>query len=97
MITGKLSNGFEVKIDKSKIKTYRFTKLIGKSASPDAEEKMYATSCILEYLIGEKGEEALIEYTAKKLGHEPTAKEISDLTVEIINMMKDEDEEIKKS
>ena len=32
MITGKLSNGYEVTVDESKVKTYRFTKLIGQAA-----------------------------------------------------------------
>lgn len=97
MITGKLSNGYEVEVDEKKLKTYKFAKMIGKSVSNDIKERLYANSKILEFLLGEKGEEALLEYVEKTTGHEPTEKEMSELTVEIMNLMKQEDEEIKKS
>lgn len=97
MITGKLSNGFEVEVDEEIVKTYRFAKLIGKSVSKDNNERLYANAKILEYLIGEDGEEALLEHMSKQLDHEPTEKEVSEVTIEIINLMKKEDEEIKKS
>lgn len=97
MITGKLSNGYEVKVDEGKLKTYKFAKMIGKSVSSDVKERLYANAKILEFLLGEKGEEALLDYVEKTNGHEPTEKEMSDITVEIINLMKQENEEIKKS
>lgn len=97
MITGKLSNGFEVTMDEEVIKTYRFAKLIGQAVSKDNNEKMYANSKILSFLIGDADEEALLEYMKEKLGHEPTEKEVSDITIEIINLAKTEDEDIKKS
>jgi hypothetical protein len=97
MITGKLSNGYEVKVDEGKLKTYKFAKMIGKSVSSDVKERLYANAMILEFLLGEKGEEALLDYVEKTNGHEPTEKEMSDITVEIINLMKQENEEIKKS
>jgi len=97
MITGKLSNGFKVELDENKIKTYKFTKLIGKSASKDDKERLYANSCILEYLIGENGEQALLDHIEKQVGHEPTEQEVTSLVIEIINLMKQEDEETKKS
>lgn len=97
MITGKLSNGFEVKVDEEKVKTYKFAKMIGKSVSSDVKERLYANAMILEFLIGEEGEEALLEYVEKATGHEPTEKEMSELTIEIINLMKQENEQIKKS
>lgn len=96
MITGKLSNGFEVTVDKTKIKTYRFQKLIGLSASKDDEEKIYASSQILSYLIGKEGEEALINHIESQTKKEATSDEVSGYIVEIINLMK-EDDEIKKS
>lgn len=97
MITGKLSNGFEITVDENKIKTYRFTKLIGKSLSKDEKEQLYANAVLLGYVIGEDSEEALLEHMSKQLGHEPTEKEVGDVFVEIIKLMKQEDEEIKKS
>ena len=97
MITGKLSNGFKVEVDKSKIETYRFSKMIGKASSKDMEERLYANATILEYLIGEEQEEALIEHASKKLGHEVTSEEMASLVIEIINLMKEEDEDVKKS
>ena len=97
MITGKLSNGFNIEVDEEKAKSYRFVKLIGKASSPDNAERIYASSKVLEYLIGEEGEEALLEYMEKQTGKEPTEKEVTELTIEIINMMKQEDAEIKKS
>lgn len=97
MITGKLSNGYEVEVDEEKLKTYKFAKMIGKSVSNDVKERLYANAKILEFLLGEKGEENLLEYVEKTTGHDPTEKEMSDLTVEIMNLMKQENEEIKKS
>lgn len=97
MITGKLSNGFKVDVDESKVETYRFSKMIGKASSKDMEERLYANATILEYLIGEEQEEALIEYASEKLGHEVTSEEMASLVIEIINLMKEEDEDVKKS
>lgn len=97
MITGTLSNGFEVTVNEEKVKTYRFAKMVGKSASKDASERLYANSIILEYLIGEDGEESLLDYVEKQNGHEPTETEMAELTIEIINLMRQEDSDIKKS
>lgn len=97
MITGNLSNGYEVNVDESKLGTYKFAKMIGKSVSSDVKERLYANAMILEFLLGEKGEEALLDYVEKKTGHEPTEKEMSELTIEIIELMKEEDSSVKKS
>ena len=97
MITGKLSNGFEIEVDETIVKTYKFSKMIGKACSKDVNERLYANACILEYLLGEEGEEALLDYVRKDTGHEPTESEMTALSLEIINLMKAEDEEIKKS
>lgn len=97
MITGKLSNGFEVQVNEKIAKTYKFAKMIGRAASPNVDEKLYANSLLLEYLIGADGEAALLAYVEKETGEEPTEREISALTLEIIKLMKEEDEEVKKS
>lgn len=97
MIAGILSNGFNVIVDETIVKTYMFSKIIGKACSKDANERLYANAIILEYLLGEDGETALLDYVRKDTGHEPTESEITALTLEIINLMKQEDEEIKKS
>jgi hypothetical protein len=97
MIAGTLSNGFEVEVDEKVVKTYRFARLIGRAASKDDNERIYANSKILSFLIGEKGEEELLDYVKKQTGEEPTEEEITALTIEMINLMKKENEEIKKS
>lgn len=97
MITGTLSNGFQLEIDETKVKTYKFAKLVGMGVSKNVNERLYATASILTYLLGEEGEEALLEYIEKQTGKEPTEQEVASLTIEIINLMKTEDEEIKKS
>lgn len=97
MIAGTLSNGFEVEVDEKVVKTYRFARLIGRAASKDDNERIYANSKILSFLIGEKGEEELLDYVQKQTGEEPTEEEITALTIEMINLMKKENEEIKKS
>lgn len=96
MITGELSNGFKVEIDEKKLKTYRFQKLIGMSASDDDTKKVAASSQILSYLIGEDGEEALINHIESQTNEEATVEEVTECIIEIINLMK-EDNEIKKS
>lgn len=97
MIAGTLSNGFEVEVDEKVVKTYRFARLIGRAASKDDNERIYANSKILSFLIGEKREEELLDYVQKQTGEEPTEEEITALTIEMINIMKKENEEIKKS
>ena len=97
MITGTLSNGFEVEVDEKLVKTYRFARFVGKAASKDNNERLYANASLLSYLIGEDAEEALLDYVKEQTGEEPTEKEITNLTIEIINLMKQEDAEIKKS
>ena len=85
MIAGTLSNGFEVEVDEKVVKTYRFARLIGRAASKDDNERIYANSKILSFLIGEKGEEELLDYVQKQTGEEPTEEEITALTIEMIN------------
>lgn len=97
MITGTLSNGFEVEVNEKLVKTYRFARFVGKAASKDNNERLYANASLLAYLIGEDKEEELLDYVAEQTGEEPTEKEITNLTIEIINLMKQEDAEIKKS
>ncbi len=97
MIAGTLSNGFEVEVDEKVVKTYRFARLIGRAASKDDNERIYANSKILSFLIGEEKEEELLDYVKKQTGEEPTEEEITALTIEMINLMKKENEEIKKS
>lgn len=97
MIAGTLSNGFEVEVNEKVVKTYRFARLIGRAASKDDNERIYANSKLLSFLIGEKKEEELLDYVQKQTGEEPTEEEITALTIEMINMMKKENEEIKKS
>lgn len=95
MVTGTLSNGYEIKVDENKVKTYSFTKLLGMAASKNDAERIYADSKMLPALIGEDGEADLLNYVEKD-GHEATQKEITALTIEIVNLMKSQDEEIKK-
>lgn len=97
MITGKLSNGYEITVDERKAYTYRFSKLIGKASSKDNNERLYANSQILSYLIGEDGEETLLEYIEETTGEEPVAKDVELLIIEIIKLMEDKDDKIKKS
>ena len=97
MITGKLSNGFEVEVNEKVVTSYRFARLVGKAASKDNAERLYANATLLSYLIGEDKEEELLEYVQEQTGEEPTESEMSALTIEIINLMKSEDETTKKS
>lgn len=98
MITGTLSNGYEIEVDETIAKTYKFAKMIGKATSPQLEERLYANAILLEYLVGSEGEKKLLDYVREQNdGAEPTEKEISSLTIEIIGLMKQEDEEVKKS
>lgn len=97
MIKGKLSNGFEIEVDEKRAKTHRFAKLMGKSVSNDPKARLAANANLLSYLIGDEGEEALMDYVESQTGEEATEQEMAELTVEIIKLMTSEDEEIKKS
>lgn len=97
MITGKLSNGFEFEADEKVIGTYKFSKLIAQTVSKERRTQLNATFQILPKLIGEDGEEALLEYIEEQTGEEATEKEVSELIIEMLNIIKEEDEKIKKS
>ena len=92
-----LSNGFKVEVDKEVVKTYRFSKIIARCSSEDAGIKLNATFQVLPALIGDEGEEKLLEYLEKKNKKEPTVDEVSDIITEIFEKLKAEDEEVKKS
>lgn len=97
MIAGKLSNGFEVEVDEKVVKTYKFARLIGRASSKNNDERMYANAVLVAFLIGEDQEEALLDYILEQTGEEASEKYMAELTIEIINLMKQEDETIKKS
>ena len=97
MITGKLSNGFEVEVNEEIIKTYAFQELVGMTGSPKAEERVYASAKLLPFLIGEDGKRRLVAYVEKQTGEMATSKEINVLTAEIINLAREADKEVKKS
>lgn len=97
MITGKLSNGFEFEADEKVIGTYRFSRLVARTVSKDKSTQLDATFSILPTLLGEDGEEALLNYIKEQTGEEPTEKEVSELIIEIMNVIREEDEKIKKS
>ena len=97
MITGKLSNGFEFSADEKVIGTYKFARLIAQTMSTDRRKQLTATFEILPHLIGEEGEEALLDYIKEQTGEEPTEKEVSECIIEMINTIRDEDEKLKKS
>lgn len=97
MIKGKLSNNFEIEVDERKAKTHRFTKLMGKALSNDPKARLAANAEVLSYLIGEEKEDELVEYIESQTGEEATEEEVAAFTIEIIHMMTDADQEIKKS
>lgn len=97
MITGKLSNGFEFEADEKVIGTYKFARLIAQTVSSDRKTQLNATFQILPRLIGEDGEEALLEYIEEQTGEEATEKEVSELIIEMLDIIKKEDEKLKKS
>lgn len=97
MITGKLSNGFKFEADEKIIGTYRFAKLIAQTMSKDKATQLTATFEILPQLIGEEGEDALLEHIKEQTGEEPTEKEVSECIIEMINTIRNEDEKLKKS
>lgn len=96
MIKGKLSNNFEIEVDERKAKTHRFTKLMGKALSNDPKARLAANAEILTYLIGEEKEDELVDYIESQTGEEATEEEVAALTIEIINLMADNNAEIKK-
>lgn len=96
MIKGKLSNNFEIEVDERKAKTHRFTKLMGKALSNDPKARLAANAEILTYLIGEEKEDELVDYIESQTGEEATEEEVAALIIEIINLMADNNAEIKK-
>jgi len=97
MITGKLSNGFEFEANEKVIGTYEFGKLIAQTMSKDKAKQITATFEILPHLIGEEGEKALLDYIKEQTGESATEKEMSEYIIEMINIIRDEDEKLKKS
>ena len=97
MINGILSNGYAFEIDEKVVKSYKFTKLMGLSCSKDPKERAFANAKILGFLLGEKGEEELINYIEEKNGELATEKEVSSCVLEIVQSVTEADERLKKS
>lgn len=77
MIKGKTKSGFKFKIDETKLNDYRFMKDLSKM-----EENPLRFPAVLEKLLGEEQEEALLEHLEDENGHvdaEKVAEELAEI------------------
>lgn len=89
MLNGKTKSGFEFQIDERLINDQRLLRLIVKSESEDASEKVIATEKLYTFLLGEKGYDDLIEHVMKNNDGFCPADVIGKEFLEIMNSAKD--------
>lgn len=83
MIKGKTKSGFKFKIDETKLNDYRFMKDLSKM-----EENPLRFPAVLEKLLGEEQEEALLKHLEDEDGRVDTEK-VGDELAEILSSGKE--------
>lgn len=97
MIKGITESGFEFEVDDRCLSDWKFMKAIAKSDSKDQVEQLQGAVTMVNMLLGEEGEEKLIEFVAKDNdGYAPSDK-VSAIVKEIFTEVKKINEEAKKS
>lgn len=91
MIEVKTKSGFVIDVDENRAKDWRFTKALAKWERD--ETAIIGLADCLPFLLGEKGENALMDHVKEKNGAIPAEKMISEFK-EILEAI---GEEVKKS
>ena len=97
MLKGKTKDGFSFRADERILNDWRFVKLISKTKSNDLEERFIAATGLVDMLLGEKEEERLVDYIAKKNDGFVPQDAIYNAVIDIIDSMKEQLEKSKKS
>lgn len=101
MIAGKLSNGFEFSIEEEIVLSVEFRDMMADAVSTDPNKKdrrLSANAGILPFLIGEEQKNNLYSFMREKSGKRfIPASEVDALTMEIIKIASEKNEEIKNS
>ena len=97
MVKGKLKNGFDFKTDERVLGDWRFVKLIADTEKGDMATKVVSTAKLVEMVLGEEGENNLVEYIANKNDGFVPQEEMYTAVIEIIETMKEKIEKSKKS
>ena len=92
MITGKISSGFEFKVDETVMDDWEFVKAIGLSESKKIGERVYGMTKIIEMLLGSKGEEDLMNHIRSKNNGKCTQTDMSEAILEMFDVIKGEKE-----
>ena len=85
------STGFKCDVDENVLKQYRFVKLVTM-----IEKDASAIFGMISMLLGEN-EERLMDHLYNTLGHYPEIEEVANEVNDILNKLKDNSEDIKKS
>ena len=89
----KTRSGFECKVNVNKLKDWRFTKALAKCDSGDESKVLEGLTFVVPFLLGEDGEQALMEHVEDSEGIVSTTAIINEIK-EIIALIGDE---VKKS
>lgn len=89
----KTKSGFSCKVNEARAKDWRFAKGLADCDSGDESRILKGMTFVVPFLLGEKGEEALIKHVTNKNGIAPTDLIMSEFK-EILSLM---GEETKKS
>lgn len=87
-------SGFKCEVDTNKLSDYRFVKLIRRVASNDESEQFAATVDLIPFLLGEKGEERLMDHIADANGYVSTERMMEE-GEEIFSLLQSENNEVK--
>ena len=71
-------SGFVCEVDEAKVTDWRFCKALAKCDSGDESAMIQGVTYVVPYLLGDDGEEALINHVTDKNGIAPTEKIIEE-------------------
>lgn len=96
MITGTTSQGYKFSVDERVLKDWKFVKAIRRSESKDNGQKLLGVTDLIFILLGEDQADRISEEIAKKNNGFSSIDEMYAIVVEILNLCKEKNEEIKK-
>lgn len=70
----KTKSGFSCEVDETRLKDWRIVKAIAQCDSKDETKKLQGMTFMVPFLLGEDGEEALMDFIAKEEGYPSTEK-----------------------
>lgn len=92
----KTKSGFVCEVDAERAKDWRFCKALAKCDSEDESTMIQGITYVVPFLLGEKGEQKLMEHVKDENGHVPMEKVIQEFK-NILTKMGEETKKLQSS